>query len=74
MNTNSICDLLKMDFVTASLERMPVRVCQDDSDFQSAMAEAGAKPVVVDFSAEWLVCFKRFCLRSFIIIVKVWAM
>ncbi|KIH68067.1 putative thioredoxin [Ancylostoma duodenale] len=35
---------------------MPVRVCQDDSDFQSAMAEAGAKPVVVDFSAEWNYC------------------
>ncbi|PIO67767.1 putative thioredoxin [Teladorsagia circumcincta] len=32
---------------------MPVRVCQDDSDYQAAMAEAGAKPVVVDFSAEW---------------------
>ncbi|KAK6729342.1 hypothetical protein RB195_006411 [Necator americanus] len=32
---------------------MPVRVCQDDSDFQSAMAEAGGKPIVVDFSAEW---------------------
>ncbi|VDL74193.1 unnamed protein product [Nippostrongylus brasiliensis] len=32
---------------------MPVKVCQDDSDYQTAMAEAGAKPVVVDFSAEW---------------------
>ncbi|VDM77748.1 unnamed protein product [Strongylus vulgaris] len=32
---------------------MPVRVCKDDSDFQVAMGEAGAKPVVVDFSAEW---------------------
>uniref|UniRef100_A0A7I4XXI9 Thioredoxin-like protein n=1 Tax=Haemonchus contortus TaxID=6289 RepID=A0A7I4XXI9_HAECO len=32
---------------------MPVRVCQDDSDYQAAIAEAGAKPVVVDFTAEW---------------------
>ncbi|VDM62415.1 unnamed protein product [Angiostrongylus costaricensis] len=32
---------------------MPVRVCLDDKQFQAALAEAGTKPVVVDFYAEW---------------------
>ncbi|VDP00313.1 unnamed protein product [Heligmosomoides polygyrus] len=32
---------------------MPVKLCQDDADYHSSMAEAGAKPVVVDFYAEW---------------------
>lgn len=32
---------------------MPVKVCLDDTEFQAALAEAGTKPVVVDFYAEW---------------------
>uniref|UniRef100_A0A1I7WVR2 SH3 domain-containing protein n=1 Tax=Heterorhabditis bacteriophora TaxID=37862 RepID=A0A1I7WVR2_HETBA len=39
--------------LTAMEERMPVKVCQDDADYQAAVIAAGAKPVVVDFSAEW---------------------
>ncbi|KJH52927.1 putative thioredoxin [Dictyocaulus viviparus] len=32
---------------------MPVKVCLDDTEFQAALGEAGVKPIVADFYAEW---------------------